>query len=253
MSEKTKTAIITGAGSGVGRAAAMALLKKGYCVALAGRTVATLEETASLAGAAKDQAPVVVTDVADPAAVNNLFKTALDAFGYLDVLFNNAGAMGPKGVMLEDITPEQWLHMVNVNFNGAFYCAQAAFRQMKNQSPQGGRIINNGSISAYVPRPNSVAYSSTKHAITGLTKVLSLDGRKYGIACSQIDIGNAGTPLTATIASGIIQANGSMMAEPTFEVAHVGDAIAYMAGLPLGANVQFMTLMATNMPYVGRG
>ena len=252
MANHGKTAVVTGAGSGIGRAGALALLKRGYRVALAGRTAATLEETAALAGVDKKQTLIVVTDVSDPAAIDNLFKKTVAEFGHLDVLFNNAGAFSPKA-LFEDLTAAQWLHMVSVNLNGAFFAAQAAFRAMKARTPQGGRIINNGSISAQVPRPNSAPYTATKHAITGLTRALSLDGRKYNIACGQIDVGNAATPLTATIAAGIVQANGAVVAEPTMDAAHVGDAVVYMADLPLNANVQFMTVMATAMPFIGRG
>jgi NAD(P)-dependent dehydrogenase (short-subunit alcohol dehydrogenase family) len=252
MTPAGKTAVITGAGSGIGRAVTLALLKRGYKVALAGRTAASLQDTVALAQADAAQTLIVVTDVSEPSAVDNLYARTLKVFGRVDVLFNNAGTMGPKS-LFEDITFENWQMMVSVNLTGAFLVAQGAFRAMKAQTPQGGRIINNGSISAQVPRPNSAAYTSTKHAITGLTRTLSLDGRKYNIACGQIDIGNAATDLTKTIGSGIVQANGSMSAEPTMDVSNVGEAVAYMADLPLDANVQFMTLMATSMPFIGRG
>jgi len=252
MTSPAKIAIITGAGSGIGRAATLALLQRGYKIALAGRTAATLEETVDLARPTAKQTLIVTTDVSQPESVDNLYARTLEAFGRVDVLFNNAGTMGPKS-LFEDIAFENWQMMISVNLTGAFLMAQGAFRAMKSQTPQGGRIINNGSISAQVPRPNSAAYTAAKHAVTGLTKTLSLDGRKYNIACGQIDIGNAATDLTKTIGSGIIQANGSMMAEPTMDVNDVGEAVAYMAELPLSANVQFMTLMATSMPFIGRG
>ena len=253
MTNEAKVAVITGAGSGIGRTVALALLKRGFKVVLAGRTAETLQETVTLAGATSQQALVHPTDVTDAASIDRLFKETVAAFGRVDVLFNNAGTFGPK-VLLEDITPEQWASVVAVNLTGAFLVAQGAFRVMKNQTPQGGRIINNGSISAAVPRPNSVMYTSTKHAITGLTRTLSLDGRKYNIACGQIDIGNAATDLMKSIGvSGAMQANGTTLAEPTMDVDNVGEAVAYMAGLPLNANVQFMTLMATAMPFIGRG
>ncbi len=252
MNEASKVAVVTGAGSGIGRAAAQALLKAGYCVALAGRRAEPLEETAAEAGADASRALIVPTDVSDPDSVRALFASVHETFGRLDVLFNNAGKSGPP-VLFEDLTFEQWQAVVDVNLTGSFLCAQEAIKLMKNQDPRGGRIINNGSISAHAPRPNSAPYTSTKHAITGLTKSISLDCRKYGIACSQIDIGNALTPMTKRMTKGIKQANGEIAIEPVMDVTHVGNAVVYMAGLPLEANVQFMTLMATNMPYVGRG
>lgn len=253
MSAESKVALITGAGSGIGRAVALALIARGYRVALAGRTAATLEETAKLAKAAPQQTLAIAADVADPAAVTRMYAEAVAAFGRVDVVFNNAGTFGPKA-LFEDLTPEQWNGVVAVNLTGAFLVAQGAFRVMKAQTPRGGRIINNGSVSSHVPRPNSAAYTATKHAVTGLTRTLSLDGRKYDIACGQIDIGNAATELMKSIGvSGAAQANGTTLAEPTMDVDNVGEAVAYMAGLPLNANVQFMTLMATKMPFIGRG
>ena len=245
-----KVAIVTGAGGGIGRAAALALGQAGYVVALAGRRKEPLEETAAeLPGAASLVAP---TDVADPASVAALFAATKQAFGRLDLLFNNAGLTAPP-VPLEELSVEQWRHVVDVNLTGVFLCTQAAIRLMKDQTPRGGRIINNGSISADRPRPNSAPYTATKHAITGLTKSTSLDGRAYDIACGQIDIGNAATPMTAKMSEGMPQADGSIAPEPTFDVAEIGRAIVYMASLPLDANVQFMTIMATKMPYIGRG
>jgi NAD(P)-dependent dehydrogenase (short-subunit alcohol dehydrogenase family) len=243
-----RAAIVTGAGSGIGRAVALALLGDGYRVALAGRRRELLEETARLGGGGL----VVPTDVTDPAQVAALFAAAKEAFGRLDVLFNNAGISAPP-VLLEDLTFEQWKAVVDVNLTGMFLCTQAAFRLMKDQTPQGGRIINNGSISAQTPRPNSAPYTATKHAITGLTKSTALDGRKYDIACSQIDIGNAATDLTEKMKRGVPQANGTVSVEPRMDVAHVARAVLYMANLPLDANVLFMTVMATKMPLVGRG
>lgn len=242
--------MVTGAGSGIGRNAALALAKRGFAVVLAGRNQQTLDETAALAGGARTLA--VATDVTQPDSVAQLFKKAVESFGRVDVVFNNAGVSAPP-VPFEQITPEQWDAVVAVNLTGAFLVAQAAFRVMKDQTPQGGRIINNGSISAHVPRPNSAPYTATKHAITGLTKSLSLDGRKYRIACGQLDIGNATTAMVNSISAGVVQANGSLLAEPTMPVDHVGEAIVYMASLPLETNVQFMTVMATAMPYIGRG
>jgi NAD(P)-dependent dehydrogenase (short-subunit alcohol dehydrogenase family) len=243
-----RAAIVTGAGSGIGRAVALALLGDGYRVALAGRRCELLEETARLGGGGL----VVPTDVTDPAQVAALFAAAKEAFGRLDVVFNNAGISAPP-VLLEDLTFEQWKAVVDVNLTGMFLCTQAAFRLMKDQTPQGGRIINNGSISAQTPRPNSAPYTATKHAITGLTKSTALDGRKYDIACSQIDIGNAATDLTEKMKRGVPQANGTVSVEPRMDVAHVARAVLYMANLPLDANVLFMTVMATKMPLVGRG
>ncbi|MGB7218089.1 MAG: SDR family oxidoreductase [Vicinamibacterales bacterium] len=244
-----KVALITGAGTGIGKAVALALVKESYSVVLAGRRQALLEETASEGGS---RALVVPTDVGDPAAVRSLFARAKDAFGRLDLLFNNAG-IGLSSAPLEDLTYEQWKSVVDVNLTGAFLCTQEAFRLMKDQQPRGGRIINNGSISAHTPRPNSAPYTATKHAITGLTKSTSLDGRKYDIVCGQIDIGNAATDLTARMKQGVPQANGSIAVEPTMDVEHVARAIVYMASLPLDANVQFMTVMAAKMPFIGRG
>ena len=248
----TKVAIVTGAGSGIGKAAALALLQHGYRVALAGRRREPLEQTAAAAGDARDRALVVPTDVANPESVSALFARAKEAFGRLDVLFNNAG-IGAPAVPLEDLTFDQWKKVVDINLTGMFLCTQEAFRLMKSQEPRGGRIINNGSISAHAPRPNSAPYTATKHAVTGLTKSTSLDGRKYDIACGQIDIGNAATDLAARMASGVPQANGQIAVEPLMDVAHVANAIVHMASLPLEANVQFMTVMATKMPFVGRG
>jgi NAD(P)-dependent dehydrogenase (short-subunit alcohol dehydrogenase family) len=249
---RMKVAIITGAGTGIGKAAALELLKEGFAVVLAGRRVEPLEATAADGKASGAETLVVPTDVADPAAVKNLFAQTKDKFGRLDVLFNNAGFGGPP-VLLEDLPYEKWKAVVDTNLTGAFLCTQEAFKIMKSQEPRGGRIINNGSISAHSPRPNSAAYTATKHAMTGLTKVTSLDGRKYDIACGQIDIGNAATEMTRGMARGVPQANGTMMAEPTFDVHQVARAVLYMATLPLDANVQFMTIMATKMPLVGRG
>ena len=247
-----KVAIITGASAGIGKASAVALLKAGYSVAFAGRRQAELEAAVASAGEDAVRGLAVVTDVGDPASVKALFEKTVAAFGRVDVIFNNAG-IGAPAVMLEDITIEQWKAVVDTNLSGAFYCTQEAFRVMKAQTPRGGRIINNGSISAYAPRPNSSPYTSTKHAITGLTKTTSLDGRKYDIACSQIDIGNAATEMTERMAKGVMQANGEMAIEPRMDVKHVADAIVHMSNLPLEANVQFMTIMATKMPFVGRG
>ena len=252
MSAMEKVAIVTGAGTGIGNRTALALLEEGYSVALAGRRVEPLEATAAEAGPAASRALVVPTDVGDPAAVQALFAKTKERFGRLDLLFNNAGTGSPP-VLLEDLTYEQWKSVVDVNLTGAFLCTQQAFRIMKGQDPMGGRIINNGSISAYVPRPNSAPYTATKHAITGLTKSTSLDGRKYDIACGQIDIGNAETGMASAFKTGIPQANGTIAIEPTFETDHVAQAVVYMAGLPLDTNVQFMTVMATKMPYIGRG
>jgi NAD(P)-dependent dehydrogenase (short-subunit alcohol dehydrogenase family) len=246
-----KVAVVTGAGSGIGRETVLALLAHGYKVALAGRKLDALQETVSRAGDHKANALAVATDVADPNSVAALFAATVKAFGRVDVLFNNAGT--GVGASFEDLTFEQWRSVIDVNLTGSFLCAQAAFRQMKKQSPQGGRIINNGSISAYAPRPDSAPYTASKHAITGLTRSISLDGRPYDIACSQIDIGNARTAMAKRIGEGIKQANGSMMAEPTMDVAHVANAVVHIAGLPLDVNVQFMTVMATKMPFVGRG
>jgi NAD(P)-dependent dehydrogenase (short-subunit alcohol dehydrogenase family) len=246
-----RIAVVTGAGSGIGREATLALLAHGYKVALAGRKLEALQETVRLAGDRKANALPIATDVTDPASVAALFDATVRAFGRVDVLFNNAGT--GVGARFEDLTFEQWRSVIDVNLNGSFLCAQAAFRQMKAQRPQGGRIINNGSISAYAPRPDSAPYTASKHAITGLTKSISLDGRPYDIACSQIDIGNARTEMAKRIGEGIKQANGTMMAEPTMDPVHVANAIVHIADLPLDVNVQFMTIMATKMPFVGRG
>jgi NAD(P)-dependent dehydrogenase (short-subunit alcohol dehydrogenase family) len=243
-------ALVTGAGSGIGRAVSVALAGAGYSVVLAGRRAAELDATAALAENGK--ALAIPTDVTDAESVRALFARIRQAFGRLDLLFNNAGTGAPP-VPFEDLTFEQWNRVVSVNLTGAFLCAQEAVRLMKAQHPQGGRIINNGSISAHVPRPNSAPYTATKHAITGLTRSLSLDGRKHNIACGQIDIGNASTQMTQRMSSGVPQADGTTRPEPVMDVRHVADAILYMAGLPLDANVQFMTVMATKMPFVGRG
>jgi NAD(P)-dependent dehydrogenase (short-subunit alcohol dehydrogenase family) len=248
----TKYAVVTGAGSGVGRAAALALLTDGWTVALAGRRRDALEETVGLAGDAAPRALVAPTDVGDPKAVNALFAQVKSGWGRLDFLFNNAGGNVPAGP-IEDLAYEDWARVVQVNLTGSFLCAQAAFRIMKEQSPQGGRIVNNGSISAHVPRPDSVAYTSTKHAITGLTKTLALDGRKYDIVSGQIDIGNAATPMTARMSRGVKQATGEMKVEPTMDVAHVGNSVLMMANLPLDANIQFLTITAAKMPWIARG
>jgi NAD(P)-dependent dehydrogenase (short-subunit alcohol dehydrogenase family) len=251
MTTHQKTAIVTGAGTGVGRAAALSLLADGYRVALAGRRADPLDKVAAESGAG-DRALAVPTDVSDPASVKALFGRVVQTWGRVEVLFNNAGVNAP-GVPLEDLTFEQWKNVVDINLTGMFLCIQEAFRVMKAQDPRGGRIINNGSISAHAPRPNSVAYTSTKHAVTGLTKCASLDGRKYDIACGQIDIGNALTEMAARMTKGVPQANGEIAVEPVMDVKLVGDAIRYMANLPLDANAQFLTLMATKMPFVGRG
>jgi len=252
MKTTARVAIVTGAGSGIGRAVALALLGDGYRVALAGRRKELLEQAAKDSGAG-DRALVARTDVTDPQSVRALFAATKERFGRLDVLFNNAGIGTPGSVMLEDLTLEQWQAVVNTNLTGMFLCTQEAFRIMKAQSPRGGRIINNGSISAHAPRPNSAPYTSTKHAVTGLTKSTSLDGRKYDIACGQIDIGNARTPLASRMADGVPQANGEIRPEPLMDVDHIGAAVLHMANLPLETNVQFMTIMATKMPFVGRG
>ena len=247
-----KVAIVTGAGTGIGRQVALALLGEGYSVALAGRRAEPLEETVTQAGAAGSRALAVPTDVTDPASVRALFAKTKEAFGRLDLLFNNAGINAPS-IPLEDLSYAQWSAVVDVNLTGAFLCTQEAFKLMKAQDPRGGRIINNGSISAHVPRPGSAPYTATKHAITGLTKSTALDGRKYDIACGQIDIGNAATPMTERMAEGVPQADGSVAVEPTMDAADVGRAVAFMASLPLDSNVQVMTVMATKMPFIGRG
>jgi NAD(P)-dependent dehydrogenase (short-subunit alcohol dehydrogenase family) len=252
MNATIKVAIATGAGSGIGRAATLALLRDGWHVALAGRRKERLEEAVASAGQAGARARVVPTDVTDPASVRALFARTKEAFGRLDLLVNNAG-IGAPGVPLEELTLQQWQAVVDTNLTGSFLCTQEAFRLMKSQAPRGGRIINNGSISAHAPRPNSAPYTATKHAVTGLTRATSLDGRKYDIACGQIDVGNAHTELTTRMAEGVPQANGTLAVEPLMDVEHVARAIVYMASLPLDANVQFMTVMATKMPFVGRG
>jgi NAD(P)-dependent dehydrogenase (short-subunit alcohol dehydrogenase family) len=252
MTGQPNVALITGAGSGIGRAVALKLQGAGYGVALVGRRVSELEKTANLATAGGGQFLVAPADVTDQAAVKAAFNKTRENFGRLDVLFNNAGTFA-QGVPLEDLSVEDWKRVVDVNLTGPFLCAREAIRIMKTQSPKGGRIINNGSISAQVPRPLSAPYTATKHAITGLTKSISLDGRADNIACSQIDIGNAATDFTAKMASGILQADGSTKIEPRMDVSHVADAVLYIANLPLDANVQFMTVMATAMPFIGRG
>jgi NAD(P)-dependent dehydrogenase (short-subunit alcohol dehydrogenase family) len=251
MTPSARVAIVTGAGTGIGKAATLALLKEGFRVVLAGRRREPLDKTASQSGA-EERALVVPTDVAEPDSVRALFAKTREAFGRLDVLFNNAGINMP-GVLLEDLTYEQWKQVVDVNLTGMFLCTQQAFKLMKSQDPRGGRIINNGSISAHAPRPNSAPYTATKHAVTGLTRATALDGRKYDIACSQIDIGNAGTDLAARMSTGVPQADGTVAVEPLIDVEHVGRAVAHIASLPLDVNVLFMTLMATKMPFVGRG
>jgi len=251
MSSESKIAIVTGAGSGVGKAAALALLGAGYRVVLAGRRKEPLEAVAQESGAG-DRALAVPTDVSDPDSVRALFDAAVKAFGRLDVVFNNAGVNAP-GVPLEDLTVAQWRNVVDINLTGVFLCIQNAFRVMKAQSPMGGRIINNGSISAHAPRPNSIAYTATKHGVMGLTKTASLDGRKYDIAVGQIDIGNAATEMAQRMATGVIQANGEIAIEPLMDVNVVGQSVLYMASLPLSANVMFHTVMATKMPFAGRG
>jgi NAD(P)-dependent dehydrogenase (short-subunit alcohol dehydrogenase family) len=252
MSAHNKVAIVTGAGTGIGRCVALALLQEGYAVALAGRRLEPLEATAAQAGSAGSHALVVPTDVGDPVSVRALFAKTKDTFGRLDLVFNNAGTSAPP-IPLEDLTYEQWQAVVDTNLTGAFLCTQEAFKIMKNQQPMGGRIINNGSISAHAPRPNSAPYTATKHAMTGLTKVTALDGRKYNIACGQIDIGNAETEMAAGMKRGVLQAHGAVAVEPTMDPEHVARAAVYMASLPLDANVLFMTVMATKMPFVGRG
>ena len=251
MASHSKVAIVTGAGTGVGKAAALALLADGYRVVLAGRRLEPLAEVIAESGAA-DRALAVPTDVANPESVKALFDAAVAKFSRVDVLFNNAGVSAPA-IPLEDLTFAQWKNVVDINFTGVFLCIQQAFRVMKAQTPRGGRIINNGSISATTPRPNSSPYTSTKHAVKGLTKTAALDGRKYDIAVGQIDIGNAATEMAQRMATGVIQANGEIAIEPLMDVAIVGQSVLYMASLPLSANVLFHTVMATNMPFVGRG
>jgi NADP-dependent 3-hydroxy acid dehydrogenase YdfG len=252
MAADNKIALVTGAGSGIGKAVALTLLKNGYRVALAGRRKDALEQTAKEAGADASRALTVPTDVASADSVKALFARIKKDCGRLDVIFNNAGVNAP-GVPLEDLTLEQWKYVVDINLTGMFLCIQEAFRIMKDQNPRGGRIINNGSISAHAPRPNSAPYTATKHAVTGLTRVASLDGRKYDIACGQIDIGNALTEMAARMTKGVPQADGSIKVEPTMNVQHVADAVLHMANLPLDVNMQFVTVMATKMPFVGRG
>jgi NAD(P)-dependent dehydrogenase (short-subunit alcohol dehydrogenase family) len=247
-----KFALVTGAGSGIGKSIALALMRNGYSVALAGRRAEPLEATAREGGAHGARSLVVPADISRPEDVDRLFSHIKEQFGRLDLLFNNAGIFA-RAVSLEDLDYEQWKAAVDINLTGAFLCTQGAFRLMKEQQPRGGRIINNGSISAHAPRPHAVSYTATKHAITGLTKATSLDGRKYDIACGQIDIGNAASEMTAVMNRGVLQADGSVRPEPLMDVRHVADAVLYMASLPLDANVQFMTVMATNMPYIGRG
>ena len=252
MNAITKTAIITGGGSGVGRAAAIAL-SDAYNLVLVGRRIETLQATLEEMSSTVTSTLLVPADLSNPDAIGEVFRQTQDQFGRLDVLFNNAGTGAPPGVLLEDLTLDQWQAVVNVNLTAAFLCTQAAFRIMKSQNPRGGRIINNGSISAHTPRPDSAPYTTTKHAMTGLTKATALDGRKYDIACGQIDIGNAETPMTARMKAGVAQPNGTTQIEPTMDAANVGNAVRYMADLPLDANALFMTVMATKMPYVGRG
>ncbi len=247
-----RVAIVTGAGSGVGRSAALALLGDGYKVTLVGRRLEALEETAGLAGDNSANALPVSADAGKADAVASVFKKTIDAFGRLDVLFNNAG-IGVGAPSLEETTPEQWQSVVDINLTGTFLCTREAMLIMRDQNPMGGRIINNGSISAHVPRPGTAPYTATKHGVTGLTRSTALDGRKYDIACSQIDIGNAATPMTQRMSGGTLQANGELMPEPRFDVSHVGQQVLFIANLPLDTNIQFMTIMATKMPYIGRG
>ncbi len=252
MNSNGKIALITGAGSGIGRAAAIALLNDGYSIAITGRRIKNLQETEEMSGASSEKILAVAGDVGSVESVKNLFATVVNHFGRLDVLFNNAG-IGAPAVNLEELSYEQWKSVVDINLTGAFLCTQEAFRIMKVQSPKGGRIINNGSVSAMVPRPNSAPYTATKHGVTGLTRSASLDGRKYNIACGQIDIGNAETEMTQRMSQGVMQANGEVSNEPVMDVDNVAKAILYMANLPLDANVQFITVMATSMPFIGRG
>ena len=252
MNSNPRIAVITGAGSGIGQSVALALLREGYSVALAGRRAESLEATVAAAGDARNRVLAVPTDVTQEDSVQNLFAKTVEKFGRVDLLFNNAGAVAP-GVPLEDLALAQWKSVVDTILTGSFLCTREAFRIMKRQQPRGGRIINNGSISAHVPRPNTAAYTASKHAITGLTTSTSLDGRKHDIACGQIDIGNAATNLTSKMAQGVPQADGSLAVEPTIDPEHVARAVLYMASLPLDANVPFLTVMATKMPYAGRG
>lgn len=252
MTTHEKVALVTGAGSGIGRAVALALMGAGYFVALAGRRAAALHETLEMGNAARGSGVAIPTDVSDPESVAALFARLRDSHGRLDLLFNNAGVSAPA-VSLEDLDYDAWRKSLDINLSGAFLCTREAFRLMKEQAPQGGRIINNGSISAHSPRPRSVAYTATKHGITGLTKATSLDGRAYNIACGQIDIGNARTDMTRDTPSGRLQPDGQVRPEATMDVSHVADAVLYMAALPLDVNVQFMTVMATAMPFIGRG
>ena len=251
MGSHRKVAVVTGAGTGIGKAAALALLKEGYRVALAGRREEFLEKTAAESGAGP-RALAVPADVSNPESVRMLFQKTKETFGRVDLLFNNAGVNAP-GIPFEDLTYEQWKSVVDTNLTGMFLCAQEAFRMMKSQEPRGGRIINTGSLSAHAPRPDSAPYTATKHGVTGLTKSISLDGRKYDIACCQIDVGNALTEMSARIATGVKQANGESAPEAMIDVQHVGDAIVHMASLPIDVNIQFMTIMATKMPFIGRG
>ncbi len=252
MGSNGKIALITGAGSGIGRAATIALLNDGYSVVITGRRLKKLQETEEILGGNSKNVLAIPSDVGDQESVKRLFANAVNHFGRLDVLFNNAGVGAPP-VNLEELNYEQWKSVVDINLTGVFLCTQEAFRIMKDQSPKGGRIINNGSVSAMVPRPNSAPYTATKHGVTGLTKSTSLDGRKYNIACGQIDIGNAETEMTQKMSQGVMQANGEIVNEPVMDVDNVAKAISYMANLPLDANVQFITVMATNMPFIGRG
>jgi NAD(P)-dependent dehydrogenase (short-subunit alcohol dehydrogenase family) len=248
-----QVAIITGASTGIGRAVAVAFLKAGWRVVVTARRLDALQETVARAGVPAEMALVKAGNISDPAFVADLFDGTVERFGRLDFLFNNAGISQPPGVLLEDLTAAQWQAVVDTNVTAPFLCTQAAFRIMKAQEPRGGRIVNNGSVSAHAPRPNSAPYTTTKHAITGLTKATSLDGRKYDIACGQIDIGNALTEMAMPMTKGVLQPDGTVRAEPTMDVQHVADAVLHMAGLPLSANVQFMTIMATKMPFLGRG
>ena len=252
MTSNGKVAIITGGGSGIGKESALALVRGGYSVAISGRRAEPMAETIAEAGEAGSRMLAVQGDVGNPESVAELFSKTMEKFGRLDVAFNNAGH-GSPGVLMEDLTYEQWTGVVDANLTGTFLCTQEAIRIMKNQDPMGGRIINNGSISAHTPRPNSAPYTATKHGVTGLTKATSLDGRKYNIACSQIDIGNAATPMTQRMGQGVPQARGEVEVEPTFDVAHVAETVLYISNLPLETNVQFITIMATKMPFIGRG